>query len=46
MRVGALQLWPEFIITACTPSVTAFVEVGVVEHDVGRLAAELLRRRA
>ena len=24
MRVGALQLWPEFISTACTPWVTAF----------------------
>ena len=24
MRVGALQLWPLFIITLCTPPVTAF----------------------
>jgi hypothetical protein len=42
MRVGALQDWPEFIITERTPPVTADCEVRVVEDDVGALAAQFL----
>ncbi len=42
MRVGALQDWPLFCITCLTPLVTAALEVGVGEDDVGGFAAELL----
>ena len=37
MRVGALQDWPELIITERTPPVTAVLQIGVLEDDVGHL---------
>ena len=43
MRVGALHDWPLFIEAARHAAADRRREVGVVEDDVGRLAAELLR---
>ena len=43
MRVGALHDWPELVHIAGHVARDHGLEVGVVEDDVGRLAAELLR---
>ena len=39
--MSALHVWPEFKKHFSIPSTTAFCEVGVVEDDVRRLAAQL-----
>ena len=53
MRVSAVQVWPELRKHVADAVGDGLLEVGVVEDDVGRLAAELegdpldrLRRRA
>ena len=43
IRVSALHVWPELRKHLAIPSVTAALQVGVVEDHVGRLAAELQR---
>ena len=43
MRVGALHDWPLLLKQARTPPFDIRGEIRIVEHDVRRLAAKLLR---
>jgi hypothetical protein len=46
MRVWATQAWPLFMMPASMSCGTTVRDVGVVEHDGGRLAAQLEGARA
>ncbi len=39
--MGAVQIWPEWKAQALAMAPTAVLQVGVVEHDAGALAAQL-----